>query len=76
MEGTEMKAILKFNLPDDQYEYTQAINGSKYATTLTEIWNEFRNKEKYSETQTTTWEEARQIVIDIFNENNINQDNL
>lgn len=49
-----MKAILEFNLPDDQYEYTQAINGSKYAAALTEIWNEFRIREKYSETQETT----------------------
>jgi len=71
-----MKAILEFNLPDDQYEYTQAINGSKYVTALTEIWDEFRNKEKYSETQETTWEEAHQIIIDIFNKNNINQNDL
>jgi len=71
-----MKSILEFNLPDDQYEYTQAINGSKYAAALTEIWNEFRIREKYSETQETTWEEARQIVIDIFDDNDINQDDL
>ena len=71
-----MKAILKFNLPDDAEEFKSATNGTKYSVCLYNLWNELRAKEKYSEKQETTWEEARQLLIDVFDANNISFDEL
>lgn len=71
-----MKATLTFNLPDEQREFNCAINGIKYRQLLVELWNEFRAHYNYSEKQETTWEEARQLLMDTFNENQVYFDEL
>jgi hypothetical protein len=71
-----MKAIMKYKLPDEEYEYHQAVNAGRYAGALTDIWNKFRELEKYGDRDTISVSDARQIVIDIFEANNINFDGL
>ena len=44
-----MKAKLIFNLPEDQYEFKHACNGTKYISALEDIANLIRSKLKYSE---------------------------
>jgi len=34
-----MKAYLKFDLPEDSEEYTDAVNGSKYRGQLDAVWD-------------------------------------
>jgi hypothetical protein len=71
-----MKAIMKFKLPKEKYEFNQAMNGWKYASCLLDIWNKFRELDKYDERGEIPIEEARQYVIDIFSENNVTTDEL
>lgn len=35
-----MKASLVFNLPEEQEEFNDAINGTKYKVQIEDIWNE------------------------------------
>lgn len=71
-----MIATLSFNLPDEQYEFDCAVNARKYRQLLIELWNEFRAHYKYSEKQETTWKEARQLLINTFDENQVYFDEL
>lgn len=71
-----MKAILTFKLPKEKYEHHQAVNAFRYAEALREVWNRFRELEKYGDRTNIPVDEARQIVIDIFADNNIDIDEL
>jgi hypothetical protein len=71
-----MKAILKFKLPKEKYEHHQAVNAWRYAECLTDIWNKFREMEKHGDREFIPVEEARQIIIDIFEDNGIRFDEL
>ena len=71
-----MEAILKFKLPKEKYEHHQAINAWRYAVTLSDIWNKFRELDAYSERNSIPIDEARQIIFDIFDENEVKIDEL
>lgn len=71
-----MKVKMKFNLPDEKYQFESATNGENYRNLLIELWSKFREKDKYAEKQETTWEEARELLMDTFTENNIYYDDL
>jgi hypothetical protein len=64
----EMKAVLEFNLPEDQEEFYNALNGSKFAQVLSELDNILRNKIKYesdslSEKEIETYEFLRKELF-------------
>ena len=42
-----MKAILKFNLPEDSYQYSAAYNGASYLSVLWDLDEWLRGKIKY-----------------------------
>lgn len=44
-----MQATLQFELPDEQYEFDQAVNGHKYASVLWHLDQHLRNRLKYEE---------------------------
>ena len=46
-----MKAILEFNLPEDQVEFEEAVNGSKWQHVLWQVDQELRSKTKYATDQ-------------------------
>jgi len=71
-----MKAILKFKLPKEKYEYHHAHNAGIYAETLKMIWERFSELEKYGDREDMPVKEARHEIINIFNENNVNIDEL
>jgi len=47
-----MKAILEFNLPDDEEDYRRARDGAKAFIVLSDLDNWLRDKIKYSNTTT------------------------
>ena len=42
-----MKAILKFKLPEDNHEFTNAVNGAKMKSILWDLKEYFRDRLKY-----------------------------
>jgi hypothetical protein len=59
-----MKAILEFNLPEEQPEFDLAVNGNKWSFVAWKIDQELRSKIKYSESIT---EEQRDIYQEVRN---------
>lgn len=43
-----MKAILEFNLPEDQVEFEEAVNGGKWQYVLWKVDQELRSRTKYA----------------------------
>jgi len=77
-----MKAILEFNLPEDQADFELATNGSKW-------WNvcwgmdqwlrqqyKYMPDEEYSEDRYNAYIEARDKLREIMNENDVNLDDV
>jgi hypothetical protein len=70
-----MKAKLIFNLPEDQNEWENAINGNAMYSALWDISQELRTLWKYEELNEDEWkivERIRNKFFDILQENNIN----
>lgn len=57
-----MKAILEFNLPEDELDLSNAINGSKFKLILWDMDQHLRNIAKHSEN-----EEKAIIAADLRN---------
>lgn len=43
-----MKAILEFNLPDDEAEFKNAVNGENWKHAMWKVDQELRSKTKYA----------------------------
>lgn len=67
-EKMEGKATLEFKLPEQEFDFTMASNGEKFALFISEMRQEFRNKWKYPSTldgvEKVSWGE----VDDFFRE--------
>lgn len=70
------KAILEFNLPEDQEDYFNASNGINYRNCLTNLDSHLRNELKYNKNLTNNelnkLEEIRAKLLDLLLEYNIN----
>lgn len=62
-----MKAILEFSLPEEQEEFKDAVNGTKYALALHNIKNDVRSIWKHGELT----EEQYEIVDKIYQQINV-----
>jgi len=74
-----MKAILEFNLPDDQPEFDNAINGTKWSLVAWELDQWLRSQIKYSPDDMSqeayeAFEQCRDKLHEIKNEYNLNFD--
>ena len=72
-----MKAILEFNLPEEQAEHYCAIKGADMLNVLWEIRSELRSMLKYGdlpEQQHKIVEQIQGYLIQCLNENDINLD--
>jgi hypothetical protein len=72
-----MKATLKYNLPDDQFEFESAVKSMKMFFALTEIKDELRSIWKYEELKENQFEMVERIrekFFEILQENEINLD--
>lgn len=69
-----MKATLKFNLPEEQHEYRNALEGAKMRCALYEIFEMLRSKVKHSDLtdeQYKAYSEVKEFMQKIFIEDNI-----
>ena len=64
-----MKAILEFNLPEDQERFDFATNGLNYYAALTEFDQWLRSEYKYNGKEEMY--EVREKLNEIINENNV-----
>jgi hypothetical protein len=70
-----MKAILEFNLPEEQAEHYCAIKGADMLNVLWELKAEIRGMLKYGELRDEQYQIVEKIqgfLIDSLNENEIN----
>lgn len=70
-----MKALLEFNLPEDQEQFTEAVNGTKWSCAVWEYDQYLRTQIKYndnlSDDEHKAFEQAREKLYEIMNENNL-----
>ena len=72
-----MKAILEFNMPEDQVEFDFAVQGSKMYSALWDISQELRTiwkREELSEEEFKIVERIRDKFYEILDENQIKLD--
>ena len=72
-----MKATIEYNLPDDQFEFDNAVKSMKMFFALTEIKDELRSIWKYEELKENQFEMVERIrekFFEILQENEINLD--
>jgi hypothetical protein len=74
-----MEAILKFNLPDDQLQFEEAVNGNKYRYIIFELKEYLRqiikyNSQGFSEDYVKACEETREKIFELCQENSVNLD--
>ena len=67
-----MKAILEFNLPDDQEDFNHATNGFNYYMALVEMDQWLRAEYKYNDNEEMY--EARVKMREIILDNNVKID--
>ena len=73
------KAILEFNLNEEQYEFEQAVNAGKFRSVLWDLDQFLRSKTKYAsddatEEQLAAYYELRDELHKLIEENNITLD--
>ena len=72
-----MKATIEYNLPDDQFEFDNAVKSNKMWHALTEIKDELRRIWKYEDLKENEFEMVERIrekFFEILQENEINLD--
>lgn len=65
------KAILEFNLPQENAEYKDAVEGSTYKVVIEDILNKLRGHIKYEDKETINAEEFRAFVYDTLRAYNL-----
>jgi hypothetical protein len=76
---TNMKAIIEFNLPDDQQEYDLANNALSFWRVLYELDQELRAKTKYApddlpQDKYDAYQEIRDKLHELMRESNVDLD--
>lgn len=74
-----MKAILEFNLPDDQQDFDLAANAMKFWDVLYELDQELRSKTKYApddlpQDKYDAYQEVRDLLYELMSNNRISLD--
>ena len=71
-----MKAILKFNLPEEDKEYLRTVKSLDMALALWDIRGYLRQKHKYGEDNIEVYEEMHSKFYSILSDYDINLDTL
>lgn len=74
-----MKAILEFNLPDDQQDFDMAVNAMKFWHVLYELDQDLRSKTKYAsddlpQDKYDAYQEVRDMLYELMSANNVSLD--
>jgi flagellar biosynthesis protein FliP len=71
----QVKAILEYNLPDDNFEHILAVKSTNMYSLINETFNEIRKMIKYDETtteeQVKILEKLRDFMIEEINERDL-----
>ena len=72
-----MKAILEFNLPEDDQDFNMAVNAMKFWSVLYELDQNLRAKTKYApddlpQDKYDAYQEVRELLHQLMNEENVN----
>ncbi len=72
-----MKAILEFNLPEDNQDFNMAVNAMKFWSVLYELDQNLRAKTKYApddlpQDKYDAYQEVRELLHQLMNEENVN----
>ena len=61
-----MKAILEFNLPEEEFRFNRSVNGLKWSQIVYDVDETFRRELKYteglSEEQRACYEKVREVI--------------
>ena len=66
-----MEAILKFNLPEDEWEFKRAVDGSNLHVAITDYQNKMRSFLKHNDSATDAHQEFYDLFYEVMNEHNI-----
>jgi hypothetical protein len=66
------KAILEYNLPEEQMEYFMATNGSKFHSVIWDLVQRIREKRKYGDPLKGTWDDSWELMWDVFKDHSFN----
>lgn len=72
-----MKSILEFNLPDDEQEFSDAVNGGMYKHVLWKIDQDLRGKMKHgmlNECEYSCYDQVREDIRNLLQVHNLNID--
>lgn len=61
-----MKAILEFDLPEEEFRFNRAVNGHKWSQIVYDIDETLRQWNKHNENLTSEQKEAYQKVRDLI----------
>jgi D-ribose pyranose/furanose isomerase RbsD len=72
-----MKAILEFNLPEDNQDFNMAVNAMKFWSVLYELDQNLRVKTKYApdnlpQDKYDAYQEVRELLHQLMNEESVN----
>ena len=70
-----MKAILEFNLPEEQHEHQDALQGSEWKWALTEVADYLRNQIKHADNSAEeyrTFERVQERLFGILDDRRLN----
>jgi len=74
-EVEPMKAILEFQLPEDQEQHRQSIDGMNWALSMWDLEQFIRNERKYNDKLTDieldVYEKVSNRIVEIMNEYNL-----
>lgn len=73
-----MKAILEFDLPEEEFRFNRAVNGLKWSQIVYDVDETFRRELKYteglSEEQRACYEKVRQVIREEMLSHNLDFD--
>ena len=66
-----MKAILKFDLPEEQHDFDTALNGAAFLSALNSILSDMRSQIKYHKSVTPNTDQLTDHIISLLEQGKI-----
>ena len=66
-----MKAILEFNLPDENFNYMNAVFASNWRQVVNELDDWLRNEKKYQDNDIIATSDVRSKIFELMNDNGV-----
>lgn len=69
-----MEAVLKYNLPEDQYDFNCAIKGHDWQMVMWDLDQKLRAKSKYEEIHSMDIADIRDLIRQLMEDRNVQFD--